>query len=254
LQRKDAEKDYMQSQIDAAKKYFIAMSASEKEKLTQTVLLGLPGSLEAYSLENFKLAIDEYREITANDLRDHLIEFLKEIVPVAEECGVFMVVHPDDPPWPLLGLPRVVGNKEDLHLIVSAIDSPSNGITFCAGSLGAGYKNDLIDMVKTFSGRVNFLHLRNLTRDAQGNFMEAYHLDGDLDLFEIMKALVLEQNKRITEGRKNWRMPIRPDHGQLMAAEPKRPGIYPGYSLLGRMRGLAELRGLEMGIRRSLNT
>ena len=252
LKRINAEQDYTQPQITDAEQCFGAMSETNKEELLHTILLGLPGSLEAYSLESFKLALAEYHEIGSAELRNHLFHFIKEITPAAERAGIFLTIHPDDPPRPLLGLPRVVGSHDDLRQIIEAVDSPTNGITFCTGSLGAGYNNNLVEMAKTFAHRVNFLHFRNLTRDEQGNFMESHHLDGDVDLYEIMKTFLLEQNKRTLSGRKDSRLPVRPDHGQLMIAEPVKEGIYPGYSLLGRMRGLAELRGLESGIRRSL--
>lgn len=163
-----------------------------------------------------------------------------------------MAIHPDDPPWSLLGLPRVVGNKHDVQQILNISNSPLNGITFCSGSFGVGYNNNLVDMATAFAHRINFLHLRNVTRNEHGDFIEAYHLDGDIDIYEIMKTLLLEQKRRISIGRKDTRIPVRPDHGHLMIPELNKPGIYPGYSLHGRMRGLAELRGLQIGIIRSL--
>jgi mannonate dehydratase len=252
LKRKDAENDYTEEQIFEAKKYFESIDQNQKETLQQTVLFGLPGSLEAYTLEEFKLALNEYQDIDDKALRENLFYFIKEITPAAEDAGVLMGIHPDDPPWPVLGLPRVVGNQEDIQKILNAYDSPSNGITFCTGSFGASYKNNLVKMADLFSHRINFLHLRNLTRNANGDFMESYHLDGDIDMHGIMKILLLEQQKRINNGRKDYRMPMRPDHGHLMIPEQNEKGIYPGYSLFGRMRGLAELRGLELGITRSL--
>jgi mannonate dehydratase len=185
-------------------------------------------------------------------LRENLYYFIKEIVPVAEESGILLAIHPDDPPWSLLGLPRVVGNKTDIQQILNVVDSPSNGITLCTGSFGAGYNNNLVELTEAFAHRINFVHLRNLTRNEEGDFMEAYHLEGDIDLYGVIKTLLLEQKKRINDGRKDFRMPMRPDHGHLTIPEFNREGIYPGYSLFGRMRGLAELRGLELGIIRSL--
>ncbi len=228
------------------------MNEQQKEELKLTILYGLPGSLESYTLDEFKSALSEYNEIGDSELRENLHHFIKEINPAAEEAGVLMAIHPDDPPWSLLGLPRVVGNKQDIQQIIDTVDSPSNGITFCTGSFGAGYKNDLVDMAQAFSHRINFLHLRNLTRNENGDFMEAYHLEGEIDLYEIMKNLLLEQQKRIKEGRKDTRMPMRPDLGHLMLPEKNNEGIYPGYSLFGRMRGISELRGMELGIKRSL--
>jgi mannonate dehydratase len=252
LKRKDAINDYSHEQIINAKDLFEKMNNGQKEKLLRTILYGLPGSLEAYTLEEFRTALNEYNEIGEKELRENLNYFIKEIIPVAEQVGVAMGIHPDDPPWSLLGLPRVVGNKHDIRKILDVIDSPSNGITFCTGSFGAGYKNDIVDMAKTFAHRINFVHLRNLTRDSEGNFMEAYHLDGDIDLYGVMKELLLEQQRRIHAGRKDTRLPMRPDHGHLMISEQNKSDIYPGYSLIGRMRGLAELRGMELGIRHSL--
>jgi mannonate dehydratase len=252
LRRPDAEQDYNQQQLDDAQIYYNQLTAEQKEKLTQTVLYGLPGSLDTYTLDEFRSAINEYHEIGAIKLRENLYSFIAEIIPVAEESGVLMAIHPDDPPWPLLGLPRIVGNENDIDQILNIIDSPANGITLCTGSFGADYKNDLVKMTSKFAHRVNFIHLRNLTRNADHDFMEAYHMEGDIDLYEVMRTLLVEQDRRMKSGRKDLKMPMRPDHGHLSIPEKHKQGIYPGYSLFGRMRGLAELRGLEMGIRRML--
>lgn len=179
--------------------------------------------------------------------------FIKQIAPAAKESGVFLAIHPDDPPRSLLGLPRVVGSRTDIEQILNADNSFNNGLTFCSGSLGAGFNNNLVEMAALFSDRVNFLHLRNVYRNETGDFMEAYHLDGEIDLYQIMKILLIEQKNRIKNGRKDIRMPMRPDHGHLMLLEQNTEGIYPGYSLMGRMRGLSELRGLQLGIIRSLD-
>ena len=252
LKREDAEKDYSSSQINAAEKYLKNLDKAGKEKLIETVLLGLPGSLEAYTLREFKSAVGEYDEISESDLRENLYSFIKEIIPAAEEAGVLMGIHPDDPPWSLFGLPRIVSNKKDYEKIIKLVDSTSNGITFCTGSLSAGYKNDLVDMAQSLAKRINFIHLRNVSRNVEGDFLEENHLEGNVDIYGVMKALIIEQNRRLAEGEKNSRMPMRPDHGHLMLPDQNKEGIYPGYSLFGRMRGLAELRGLEMGIRFSL--
>jgi mannonate dehydratase len=252
LKRQNAEKDYNEEQIISAKNYIEKINNEQREKLIQTILLGLPGSLEAYTLEEFKLALKEYDKIGVDELRENLSYFIKEIIPVAEESKVIMAIHPDDPPWSLLGLPRIVGNKEDIKQILNMIDSPSNGITFCTGSLGAGYDNDILDMTKSFANKINFIHLRNLTRNKNGDFAETYHLEGDIDLYGVMKTLLLEQKKRKEVGRKDWRIPMRPDHAHLMIPDQHKEGIYPGYSLFGRMRALSELRGMELGIKRSL--
>ena len=252
LKRKNAEKNYSEYQINAAEKYFKSLDNNQKEKLIETVLLGLPGSLEAYTLEEFKSAISEYDDIGEDTLRNNLYSFIKEITPAAEESGVLLGIHPDDPPWSLFGLPRIVSNKSDLEKIINVINSPSNGLTVCTGSLGVGYKNDLVDIVQSVADRVNFVHLRNVSRNVEGDFMEENHLGGDINLYGVMKALIVEEKRRENEGRKDSRIPMRPDHGHLMLPDQNKDGIYPGYSLFGRMRGLSELRGLEMGIRLSL--
>lgn len=252
LKRNNAGKDYTNNQIAEAKFYFESLNESGKKELIDTILLGLPGSLEAYTLDEFRSAINEYANISFDVLRENLLHFIKEITPVAEESGVYLAIHPDDPPFPLLGLPRVVSNQNDIQQILDASNSPHNGLTLCTGSLGSGYKNDLVDLAERFSNRINFIHLRNVSRNQAGDFLEENHLDGDIDIYGVMKALVIEQKKRMDEGRKDYRLPFRPDHGHLMIPDLNREGIYPGYSLFGRMRGLAELRGVELGIRRAL--
>ena len=256
LKRKGAEKSYSSAQIQNAEIYFKNLNGEQIKKLQDTILLGLPGSLEAYSLEEFRAAIGEYEELGDEGIRKNLYSFLKEIVPVAEESGILMAIHPDDPPFSLLGLPRVVSSKNDVEQIFDAYNSINNGLTLCTGSFGAGYKisykNDLVDMTKNFVQRINFVHLRNVIRSENGDFMEDDHLTGDVNMYEVMKHLLIEQKRRTDNGSKNARMPMRPDHGRLMIPDKNRAGIYPGYSLFGRMRALAELRGLEAGIIHSL--
>ena len=252
LKRHDAEKNYTNKQIADAKDFFETLGEGQKEELKRTILFGLPGSLQAYTLEEFRSAIGEYENIGEDDLRENLLSFIKEIIPAAEESGVFMGIHPDDPPWSLLGLPRVVRNEEDVEKILGVIDSPANGLTLCTGSFGAGYHNDLVAMAKRFAERINFVHLRNVTRNAAGDFLEENHLEGDIDIYGVMRTLLLEQKRRADLGMANKRMPMRPDHGHLMLPDQHKEGIYPGYSLYGRMRALAELRGMELGIVRSL--
>ncbi|MFZ1291283.1 MAG: mannonate dehydratase [Melioribacteraceae bacterium] len=252
LKRKNAENEYSQNQIDEAKKYFLQLDNDAKGKLVSTILHGLPGSMEAYSLDNFKFALSEYEEIGDKELRNNLYSFISEISPVAEENNINLAIHPDDPPWPLLGLPRVVGNVNDLQKVLTAYNSNANGFTFCTGSLGVNINNDLVTMAQQFSNRVNFIHLRNVSRNYNGDFRETYHLEGEIDLFKIVKEFLLEQKRRINNGRKDFRMPMRPDHGHLLFPDQDRNGIYPGYSLVGRLKGLAELRGLEEGIIRSI--
>jgi mannonate dehydratase len=252
LNRPNATRDYSDEQYRQAKKYCEGLDEDRKEQLREAVLLGFPGSKEAYTLEQFKLALREYDDVGDEGLRENLYGFLREIIPVAEEFGVSMAIHPDDPPWPLLGLPRVVSNKHDVEQLLHVVNSPSNGLTLCTGSLGAGGQNDLVDMADRFANRVSFIHLRNVTKSGEGDFLEDNHLEGDVDMYGVIKALILEQKRREGEGRRDTRLPMRPDHGHLMIADQKKANIYPGYSLFGRMRGLSELRGMELGIRRSL--
>lgn len=253
LKRTDAENNYTKEQIESAKIYYDGLNEEQKKILTDTILLGLPGSLESYSLEEFHSAVNEYKNIGEDGLRNNLLEFLKEIIPAAEEADVLMTIHPDDPPFSLLGLPRVVSSKQDVRQILNAADSVNNGLTLCTGSFGAGYKNNLVDIADTFANRINFIHLRNVSRNEDGDFLEENHLEGDIDLYSVMKILLIEQKRRIAANRKDILMPMRPDHGHLMIPDQNKKGIYPGYSLFGRMRGLAELRGMELGIIRSLS-
>jgi mannonate dehydratase len=256
LKRNNAESFYSPVQVNAARTWFEKADDSQKDKLTETVLLGLPGSGDAYTLEAFRDAIGSYAGVRDGELRENLSAFIREVVPAAEESGVFLAIHPDDPPWPLLGLPRVVSTAKDVERILSAVDSPVNGITLCTGSFGARPDNNLVAMAGRFARRVSFVHLRNVRSDRGGGFVEENHLEGDVDLYGVIRAILFEQKRRAQEGRKDRRMPMRPDHGHLMLpdaalAEQKGKNTYPGYSLWGRMRGLAELRGLEIGILRA---
>jgi mannonate dehydratase len=253
LKRPSAEDTYTQAQKDKAKKYFDALSEAAKEKLTTTIIAGLPGAEECYSLQDFNKILITYDGIGPKQLKKHLFEFLSHIIPVAEKAGVFMCIHPDDPPYSILGLPRVVSTEQDILDLYQAVDSHHNGLTFCTGSFGVRADNDLPGMVQRLGHRIHFIHLRSTQRDAEGNFHEANHLEGDVDMYGVMKALVEEQNKREASGRKDLRMPMRPDHGHKMLDD-LRKKTNPGYSAIGRLRGLAELRGLELGIRKSIKT
>ena len=249
LKRPGAEAHYTSEQIDRAKRWADQSSPSQREKLIRNVIAGLPGSEESFTLVSFQKALDTYQEVGDAELRTHLYEFIREIAPVAEEEGVNLSIHPDDPPYPILGLPRVVSTESDAEQLLAAYDSPTNGLCFCTGSYGVREDNDLVGMVARLGHRINFIHLRATRRDEFGNFHEADHLDGDVDMFGVMKGLVQEQRKRIAEGRKDYRLPFRPDHGHRMLddlQEGKKTN--PGYTAIGRLRGLAELRGLEMGI------
>ena len=248
LNRVGAEKDYSAEEIVQAKNQFASLSPSDIQRISDNMLKGLPGSEEGYSMEEFKSMLDTYKGIDADQLRSHLVQFLAEIIPLAEKLGIRMCIHPDDPPFTLLGLPRVVSTREDYQYIFDQVPPLSNGITFCTGSLGVRADNDLPAIFDAFADRVHFLHLRSTKRDAEGNFYEADHLTGDVDMFEIITRVIKEQRHRYAEKREDASIPMRPDHGHQMLDDLVKPKINPGYSAIGRLKGLAELRGLEWGI------
>ena len=255
LKREKAPLDYDEETTSAAKAKFESMTSEEIEVLKGAILQGLPGSDDAFTLESFQGLLDEYQHIGDKELRENLYSFIQEVGPVATEVGVNMCIHPDDPPRPLIGLPRVFSTESDVEQLMSAYDDKANGITFCTGSFGVRPDNNLVSIIERFGHRIHFIHLRTTLREeTRGNFHEAPHMAGDVDFYDVITAIWKEQMRRKAAGEKITEIPMRPDHGHQLwcDADPSKK-YYPGYSFVGRLKGLAELRGLEIAIKRQLN-
>lgn len=257
LKRLGSESDYSAVQLERARTYHNSLGQKEILSLIRNIIAGLPGSEEGYpvpddgyDLTRFQEFLDAYANIDSNKMRENLALFMADIVPTAEKTGTLLCIHPDDPPFPILGLPRVVSTKADYSHLFQKVPSLNNGITFCTGSLGIRPDNSLPEIFDEFAERIHFLHLRSTKRDESGNFYEANHLEGDVDMYQIIKRVLREQKRRIDVDRKDASIPMRPDHGHQMLDDLKKK-TNPGYSAIGRLRGLAELRGLELGILKS---
>jgi len=250
LQRHGAEADYTAAEVDQAHTLFATMTDAEKKRLTSNIIAGLPGAEEGYTIEQFRSRLAEYDGIDKAKLREHFAFFLQNIIPVAEEEGIRMAVHPDDPPRPILGLPRIVSTAEDMEWMVKTVSSMANGFTMCTGSYGVRADNDLVNMIKRFGNRIYFTHLRSTCReDNPKTFHEAAHLGGDVDMYAVVKAILEEENRRKREGYP-LPIPMRPDHGHQMLDDLKKK-TNPGYSAIGRLKGLAEVRGVELALKRA---
>lgn len=247
VEREEAVKDYPDCVLHEAKRWFDTSSEADRSELMHAVMAGLPGAYDRYDVEGLKTALKLYEDIGQSELRGHLKRFLDEVIPTAEDLGMRFCIHPDDPPRDILGLPRIVSDADDIGWILEAHDSPANGLTLCAGSLGANPANDVPAIARRFADRIHFAHLRNVKKDADGSFEEAAHLAGDTDMVDLVAALLEEEGRRREAGRPDREIPFRPDHGHELLGDGER-GTHPGYPLIGRMRGLAELRGVIAGL------
>lgn len=247
LGRPGAEKEYSKEQVDRAKQRYESMSEAQRQHLFGNMMLGLPGSDDSFTAAQVLTELEKYKGIDATKLKEHLFYFLKQVVPVAAEAGVKMAIHPDDPPYPVLGLPRIMSTAQDAADLLEAVPSPANGLCFCTGSFGARKDNSVPAMLKRFGDSVHFLHIRNTKRDEEGNFYEADHLGGDTDMYEVIKEVLMIQQRR------GLSLPMRPDHGHQMLDDLKKK-TYPGYSAIGRLKGLAEIRGVEYALHRAMTT
>lgn len=243
LGRKEAEADYPQDVVKRAAEWFTTSTSSDQATLLQSIMSGLPGAYDRYNIKELRTALESYQGIGPDNIRSNFKRFLDEVIPTAQELGIRMCIHPDDPPRNILGLPRIVSTAQDIDWIISAFDAPANGLTLCTGSLGAHPENDLPKIAQKHADRIHFAHLRNVRKEADGSFEEAAHLEGDTDMVAVCQVLLEEEEKRRNVGRSDWQIPFRPDHGHELLSDAKQ-NTFPGYPLIGRLRGLAEIRGI----------
>lgn len=243
LGRSEAENDYPSDVIAKACEWYVASSEEDQKELLNSIMSGMPGAYDRFDIVGLRRALDTYRGMDAADIRSNYSRFLHEVVPTAQDLGMRLCVHPDDPPRDILGLPRIVSDADDIAWIMSAYDAPANGLTLCSGSLGANPENDVVDITDKYSNRIHFVHLRNVRKDPDGSFEEAEHLSGDTNIPALCRVLLGEEKARKSAGRLDWQIPFRPDHGHELLTDPQKK-TFPGYPLIGRLRGLAELRGV----------
>jgi len=247
LGRADAEADYPAEVVTRASQWFASSTEDDRARLLNAIMCGLPGAYDRYDVDELRRALRTYDGIGQPEIRAHLKRFLEEVIPTAEEHGMRLCIHPDDPPRNILGLPRIVSNADDIDWLLSAVDSPANGLTLCTGSLGAGPANDPVAIGAKHAPRIHFAHLRNVRKEPDGSFEEAAHLEGDTDMVAVVDMLLAEERRRAAEGRADSTIPFRPDHGHALLSDAERQA-FPGYPLIGRMRGLAELRGVAAAL------
>lgn len=247
LERPGAAEEVTPDVLDRAKAWFDASDSADRDRLLAAIMAGLPGAYARYDVPGLRDILKRYDGVTRDDVRANFVRFLEAVIPTAEAAGMRLCVHPDDPPRPLFGLPRIVSDAEDIAFVLDAVPSSANGLTLCAGSLGANPLNDVPAIARRFADKIHFAHLRNVARDADGSFAEADHLAGDTDMVALVRVLMAEERRRRAEGRADWQIPMRPDHGHELLSDIGR-GTHPGYPVIGRMRGLAELRGVMAAV------
>ena len=248
LKREGAEKDYPSEVVERARKWFFEATEKDQQNLLKAIMAGLPGAYDRYDVEGLRYALESYRGMTADNVRANYQRFLNEVLPTAQELGIRLCVHPDDPPRNILGLPRIVSNAKDIDWVMEAFPTQSNGLTLCSGSLGSGSENDVVEIARRHADRIYFAHLRNVCKEPDGSFEEATHLEGDTNMPAPCKVLLDEENTRRKNAMPDWQIPFRPDHGHELLSDPQKK-TFPGYPLIGRLRGLAEIRGILHALR-----